>query len=197
MLSKTQLDYLRSVIVHGGGSAKIEGHAVRIGEYKTPAAAAISFLNLIADGCIEARRDRTLVATDRGRAMLNPFHKPASAQETLPAHEHEFIVEALGVPAKCWCGVLARDVQAVCDRAAHLADVPVKETPAPPSLVNVEVIWDCASRDHRSKWAEDAGLLRVSAFARDLPWWSALPSDEWRARLVPHVRLTANRGEDR
>lgn len=116
---------------------------------------------------------RAAFVTKRGRITdADPPEHAMTAQETSP-------------------------VQAVCVRAAHLLDVPVKETPAAPSLVNVEVIWDCASREQRSKWAEDAGLLRVSAFARDLPWWSALPSDEWRARLVPHVRLAANRGEDR
>ena len=59
-------------------------------------------------------------------------------------------------------------------------------------VVNVETIWNCASREQQSSWAEAAGLLRVSSFARTLPPWSQLPED-WRPKLVPHVRTAANR----
>lgn len=68
---------------------------------------------------------------------------------------------------------------------------PAPETgPAP--IVDIELLWNCANREQKSAWAEDAGLLRRSAFARDLPHWSALPED-WRPKLVPHVRPAANR----
>jgi len=44
------------------------------------------------------------------------------------------------------------------------------------------VKWNCASREQKNSWAEDAGLLRRSAFARDLPSWHEL-SEDWKKRL--------------
>lgn len=42
--------------------------------------------------------------------------------------------------------------------------------------------WNCASREQKNQIAEDAGLLRPSAFARDLPCWHELPV-HWQQKL--------------
>lgn len=42
--------------------------------------------------------------------------------------------------------------------------------------------WNCASREQKNQFAEDAGLLRRSAFTRDLPCWHELPV-YWQQRL--------------
>jgi len=47
-----------------------------------------------------------------------------------------------------------------------------------------EVDWDIASRAQKNKFAEDAGLIRPSAFDRDLPCWHELPQ-KWKDRLDP------------
>ncbi len=75
--------------------------------------------------------------------------------------------------------------------ASALTESPTQET-VPARILDVEGEWNCANREQQSKWAEDAGLLRVSSFARDLPIWSQLPED-WRPKLVPHVRAAQNR----
>lgn len=45
-----------------------------------------------------------------------------------------------------------------------------------------ETEWNCASREQKNQLAEDAGLLRPSAFARDLPCWHELPV-HWQQKL--------------
>jgi hypothetical protein len=45
-----------------------------------------------------------------------------------------------------------------------------------------EAEWNFASREQKNIIAENAQLLRRSAFVRDLPLWRELP-DEWKRKL--------------
>lgn len=47
-----------------------------------------------------------------------------------------------------------------------------------------EVDWNLFSRAQRNRFAEDSGLVRSSAFDRDLPCWHELPQ-QWKDRLGP------------
>jgi hypothetical protein len=50
--------------------------------------------------------------------------------------------------------------------------------------------WDCMWREQRDDVATRAGLIRGSAFTRDLPYWSGLPRS-WHKPLT--VLLDADR----
>lgn len=70
-LTKTQHYYL-DLLDKSGGVCQCEGLAVRIGEQKSSTGAAISFLNLVANGAIEGKAGKLLI-TDYGRRLLRPF----------------------------------------------------------------------------------------------------------------------------
>lgn len=69
-LTKSQHQYL-AWLQQGGGVAHLERGAVVCGGEKTANASAISFLNLVVKGALEAK-DGKLVITDYGRRLLTP-----------------------------------------------------------------------------------------------------------------------------
>lgn len=70
-LSKTQFGYLKWVADEGKGAVWLEKGGVTCGGIRTSNASAISFLNLVVHGALEAK-DGKLVITDYGRRLLTP-----------------------------------------------------------------------------------------------------------------------------